>query len=333
MLYHLCKSYGHLATDSFAALQKQFPTSAYTHLARAHLYEAKEDWKTASDQYRLALEKIPDNVRLRQKSAWIAAKAAGASSANDSGTADELIDASLAYKDLTLSVPKIREEIERWQSRIRTLQEHDRSDREVYTIAEGYQVLSYLCSLAVSESDSDSYRAHQLRAQMHEESNDIEGAIAEYRAALKQTAELQNIHFAIGTLYWKDQHFDEARPELQQELRTNPHHPECLLYELGDIAAFTTGDGQTAEREFFVDALKVQPNLVEAHLALEKIYTQRGRYQMSLEHLRKALELDPSDATIHYRLATVYRRMDRTQDAEKELTIFNQKHNESSKGR
>ena len=170
------------------------------------------------------------------------------------------------------------------------------------------------------------YRAHQLRAQLLEESNDAGGAIAEYRDVLKRKPELQNIHFAIGTLYWKDQHFDEARPELQQELQTNPNHPNAL-YELGDIAAFS-GDAQSAER-YFLEALKIEPNMVEAHLALEKIYTQRGRYEMSLEHLRKALQIDSSDPTVDYRLSLVYRKLGRKEDADRELAIFNQKRDQS----
>ncbi len=326
VLYYLCKSYGHLANDSFAALQKQFPNSVYTNLAHAHLYETKEDWKAASEQYGLALEKLPDNARLRKKSEGMAAKASGASSVDDTGTSDELIDASLAYKESVLSGPKIREEMKRWQSKIRALQEMDRSDREIYMIGEGDQILSYLCSLAVFESDSDSYRAHELRAQLLEESNDDKGAIAEYRNVLKRKPELQNILFAIGTLYWKDQHFDEARPELQQELKTDPNHPNAL-YELGDIAAFN-GDAQSAEK-YFLEALKIEPNMVEAHLALEKIYTQRGRYEMSLEHLRRALQIDSSDPTIYYRLSLVYRKMGRKQDADRELALFNQKHAQS----
>jgi len=327
VLYHLCKSYGHLAKDSFAELQKQFPNSAYTNLARAHLDETKEDWKAASEQYSLALEKLPDNARLRKKSVWMAAKADGASSVDNTGASDELIDASLAYKDSAPSVPQIREEMARWQSKIHESKKLGRSDQAVYMIAEGYQILSYLCSLAVFKSDSDSYRAHQLRAQLFEESNDDEGAIAEYRDVLKRKPELQNIHFAIGTLYWRAQHFDQARPELQQELQTDPNHPQAL-YELGDIAAFG-GDAQKAEK-YFLEALKVEPNMVEAHLALEKIYTQRGSYELSLAHLKRALQIDSSDPTVDYRLSLVYRKLGRKQDADRELALFNQKHAQSS---
>ena len=252
VLYHLSKSYGHLAKESFADLQKRFSNSAYNHLAHAHAYETKENWKAASEQYQLALEKLPDNPRLRKKSEWIAAKAAGGSPVDDNGGSDELIDGSLIYKEAVLTAPKIRDEMARWQSNIRTSRESGQTDRNLYTIAEGYQVLSYLSSLAVLKADPDSYRSHELRAQLLEESNDDAGAIAEYRNVLKKKPELQNIHFAIGTLYWKDQHFDQARPELQQELQNNPNHPQAL-YELGDIFA-SGGNAQEAEKCFLASS-------------------------------------------------------------------------------
>ena len=131
---------------------------------------------------------------------------------------------------------------------------------------------------------------------------------------------MQNIHFAIGTLYWKNQKFPEARGELEAELKLNPSHPDAL-YELGDIAAFS-GDSQAAEK-YFRAALKLRPGLTEAHYGLEKICTQDGRFDEALAHLRKVLEIDPSEATAHYRLAAVYRKMGRAADAERELAIFN----------
>jgi hypothetical protein len=68
----------------------------------------------------------------------------------------------------------------RSQSRSRELHQGVKSDKNVYLIAEAYQVLSFLTSLAVLEADPDSYRAHQLRAQLLEESKNDEGAIEEY---------------------------------------------------------------------------------------------------------------------------------------------------------
>jgi Tfp pilus assembly protein PilF len=65
--------------------------------------------------------------------------------------------------------------------------------------------------------------------------------------------------------------------------------------------------------------------MVEAHLALEKIYTGRGEYEKSLEQLRKVLQIDSASATAHYRIANIFRKMGRAREADKELEIFNQK--------
>ena len=90
-------------------------------------------------------------------------------------------------------------------------------------------MLSYLSSLAVLKADPDSYRSHQLRAQLLEESNDDAGAIAEYRDVLKRKPELQNIHFAIGTLYWKDQHSTKPARSYSRNCRTIPIIPKRFM--------------------------------------------------------------------------------------------------------
>ena len=319
VLYHLSKSYGHLAENALARLHASFPGSLYPILVRAHLSEEKEDWQDTARQYNLALQKMPENARLRQKAEWSAAKAAGKTAKPPDAAPDELIDGSLAYKEAPPAGLKLQDEIARRQAQVRAFAAAANNDRQLYLEGEGYHVLAYLTSLAVIGLNEDSYRAHQLRAQMFEAANNDDGAIAEYREALKRKADLPNVHFAIGSLYWKDHRLDDARPELERELKTNPHHPQAL-YELGDIAAFT-GHPEEAEK-YFLRALNLEPGMAEAHYAIEKIYTDTGRYDQSVEHLRAALKINPSEPTAHYRLALVYRKMGRPQDAERELGLF-----------
>ena len=318
VLYHLSKSYGHLAESAFARLQARFPGSVYLMLVRAHLSEEKEDWAGAARQYGLALQQMPDSARLRQKVAWSTERAAGKAVKLPESAPDELIDGSLAYREGPPAGLNLKDEIARWQSQVRSFAT-SAGDRELYREGEGYHVLAYLTSLAVIGLDEDSYRAHQLRAQMFEAANNDDGAIAEYREALKRKADLPNVHFAIGSLYWKDHRLDDARPELEEELKTNPHHPQAL-YELGDISAFT-GHAEEAEK-YFLRALTLEPGMAEAHYAIEKIYTDTGRYDKSVEHLRAALKLNPAEPTAHYRLALIYRKMGRPREAERELALF-----------
>jgi len=194
--YHLSKSYAHLADQSFAQLEAQFGDTVYPVLVRAHLAEAKEDWKDAADQYALALRKLPGNARLLERKDLSSAKATGQSTKPGKVPDDEIIDGSLRYKDNPLAGPALKQEIGRVRSDLRSRVNGNSgkpSDRQLYLEGENYQALAYLTSLEVLESDPDSYRAHELKAQLLEESNNDDGAIAEYREALKRKSDLQNI--------------------------------------------------------------------------------------------------------------------------------------------
>jgi len=80
----------------------------------------------------------------------------------------------------------------------------------------------------------------------------------------------------------------------------------------------------TALVKYFIAALKLEPANIETYFALEKLYTEDNRYEKSLEHLQAALRIDPFDSRTHYRLGVVYRKVGRTQDANRELALFNQ---------
>ena len=68
--------------------------------------------------------------------------------------------------------------------------------------------------------------------------------------------------------------------------------------------------------------MKLEPSMIEAHLALEKLYTNQEQMTKALYHLSKAVEIDPEDATPHYRLSVLYRKLGRTGEAEKEMQLF-----------
>jgi len=320
VLYHLSKCYAHLADESLIRLKSQYADSVWTNLARAHAFETQENWTAAGEQYSLASQQMPDSVSLQQKVRSAASKASGGSSAVSSAT-DPLIEGFLYYTDVPLSGSRLDDAIAQWQTTVRGLEKETSNGKQTYLLAEGYQLLSYLLTLRVVGADPNSYRVHQLQAQSFEASDKDEAAIAEYRKALEKKPDLQNIHFAIGSLYWKAQSFNAAWKELEEELKLNPNHPQAL-YELGDIAAFA-GDAADAEKDFLA-ALKLDASLVEAHLALEKLYTQSGRLALSVEHLKKVLAIVPTEARVHYRLAIVYRKQGQIAAADRELALFNQ---------
>ena len=321
VLYHLSKSYSHLANKYFALLAEKFAESFLVHLARAHAFEIEKDWKKARIEYDEALKQNPGSDRLRQKLAWVARKEAESSvGPEDTDSMDEVIDGQLRFFYNPPTGDNLAKEFRRLQSRLRELaKQDDQSGKKLYLLGEGYQVVSYLASLSLFESGPNSHRAHQLKGEHYEANGENDEAIREYRRALELKPDLRELHFWIGNLYWKRDRLEEALPELQEEIALNPNHPEAL-YEIGDIL-FAQGNLEAAEK-YFLKSLRAKATAVETRLALEKIYTNWGQYDKALAQLRDAAEIAPEDSTPHYRMWVIYRRLGKTEEASAAVNTF-----------
>jgi tetratricopeptide (TPR) repeat protein len=326
VLYYLSKSYGQAAKHQLKLLQQAFPDSFYMHLARGHAYEAQSKWENAISEYNLAQSQQPGNARLKQRLAWLSQNNSGHPLPRASDPQDELIDGSLRFLYAPPEASEVQSELGRYES----LVERDTgrvSAESIYSLAENYQVLSYLTSLRVFEVDPESYRAHQLKAQYYVELGKDDEALKEYQAAASLKPDLPDLHFEIGTLYWKSNRLQEALPEFKQELSIQPNHPQAL-YEAADILSV---EGKLREAEqYLLKALSVEPAMAEARLALEKIYTSKGRYSESLAELKRVSELTPEDPTPHYRMATILRKIGKQDEAQREMAIFTRLQSEST---
>ena len=317
VLYQLSKAYGQLARQSYNAVHTRFRDSLYDHLAQGHAHEAAHEWDAALESYQKALKLAPGNVPLRHRIERVTAKISSTAYTAPAGN-DELVDGSLAVLEAAPSGEKLQAMYQQLL-RANTAFVARPSAESTYRAAEGFQSLAYLTSVRVLEETPESHRAHQLKGESLEAAGSNDEAIAEYHKAIEANPELPGLHFTIANIYWKTNRLAEAAPELRKELQIDPRNAQAL-YELGDVLA-DAGQNDDAER-CFTQALQLHPNLPEAHLGLDKIYSARSDYQKSLLHLRAAAKLDPLNGTPHYRMAALYRKMGMQQDAKAELEIF-----------
>jgi tetratricopeptide (TPR) repeat protein len=323
ILYHLSKAYAKLAAKSYAALHQAFRDSLFDDLALAHAHEAAREWEPARDSYRRALAKQPGNVALTRKVQLLSS-----SDPAPQATGDDMVDGALGLLYLAPAGEKLNQEFQRLLSRRQSsAMKPSLSPEAAYSQAETYQALAYLAALRVVDAAPDSYRAHQLKGQSLEDAGNNDEAIAEYRAALEKQPELPTLHFAIGNIYWKTNRLADALPELEKEVQVDPNNPQAL-YELGDVLA-DSGNQKKAE-QCFLNALRLDSSMVEPHLALEKLYTAQEQYAKSLHELQAAASLDAANSSVHYRMAAIYRKLGKPDDAERELALFRQKKSEES---
>ena len=317
--YYLSRCYSGLAASFHARLQEEFPGSFYAHLARAHFYLAQANWEKGQEAYEAALKQRPDNVQLRARWQWLAERE-GADPAWFASDRDfELIDGVTRFLQSLPEPCKIDEELHFYRERTRAFREDaPHSDKELYLLAEGYQILAVLTSHKL-ESGPHPFQAHLLRAQLNEELGDVEGAVREYHKALELKPNLGTIHLSIGNLYWEIQRYDEALAALQKGIERESATP-LTFYQMGDILLLR-GELEKAQAHLS-QALALDPEMVEAHLAMERISSLKGDYEESLKHLKAAVRLRPNDPQVHYRLSEVYRNLGRATDAERELDLF-----------
>jgi predicted Zn-dependent protease len=59
-------------------------------------------------------------------------------------------------------------------------------------------------------------------------------------------------------------------------------------------------------------------------LELAKVLLEMNKPDEALPLLEASVRLEPTNATAHYRLATLYKRMGRTEDAKREVALYQQ---------
>jgi tetratricopeptide (TPR) repeat protein len=209
---------------------------------------------------------------------------------------------------------------------LRVLQDASPKDPEVLYAA--YRMHSDLAAQALAtmvQSAPQSARVQQVLAQALVSQDDVAGAIAQYRRVLDLDPQLLGIHFEIGRLLLVISQQEPARlqaqKEFEAELALNPTDANSE-YELGGIYWLRSDIEQAAGH--YTRALGFRPDFVDAHVALGRVRMAQGDLERALSHLLEAVRLDPQSDTARYRLAQAYRKLGRTQEADRESAAFQQ---------
>lgn len=207
---------------------------------------------------------------------------------------------------------------------VRILQQSSPNDPDILYIAyRTYLDLAAQAVAALVHGAPDSARMHQMMAQTWLTQDDFPRAIAQYRKVLEIDPHLPGIHYELGRVILANSQQEPARQEAQAafeaELSANPRDANCE-YELGEIYSFRS-NLQLASQHYS-RALELRPDLVDAHIGLAKVLTAMGQSGEAVPHLLEAIRLDPENDVAHYRLAQAYRKLGRSQDANREQAAF-----------
>jgi predicted Zn-dependent protease len=168
----------------------------------------------------------------------------------------------------------------------------------------------------------ESYRVHQLAAEVNEAQGNLAQAIRQYKAALGENPKLPQMHYRIGQLLLRTGGADadeKAMEEFQAELATNPQSASAAL-AMGEIKRH---QGQLAEATAsYKQALTLEPGLPEARVGLAQTLLAQHHVDASEEELRTLIVEHPESAQAHYAMMLAYRAQGKLPEATTEMATF-----------
>ena len=169
----------------------------------------------------------------------------------------------------------------------------------------------------------NSWRVHQVLAQANAEADRHDEAIAEYREAIELAPRQPGLHEELGTEYWKAGKLEPAESELQRELEIDPNNV-LARYKLGTLEV-ERGEGAKS-KELIEAAVRQDPSLKNSAYYLGRAEMEVGNNAAAAEAFNREVSSAESDPDIvqqaWYQLGIVYRRLHRTEDAQKAFAMF-----------
>lgn len=285
-----------LSHEAFEALTKQAPASSFRYGLAAVAESESGNTKKAVELYRRALAAEP-------MAPWINAELARLENPSDSDSGKQCNDTSLACEFSRGEWIRLTEET----AKLRT-------SEGLYWTCRAYAQLAKQ-SMATLAALPPSAEQHEMLARAHAQAGQRTEAIAELREAARLSPTDSLIQSDLARALWFDRKYEEAIPILEALLGSNPGQPRWE-FELGD-ALLSLGKPEEAAGHLY-KAVSRAPNLLPAQAKLGEALLQMGEVRKAVPHLELAQVID-QDGSIHFQLATAYRRLGRMELARRAM--------------
>jgi tetratricopeptide (TPR) repeat protein len=141
------------------------------------------------------------------------------------------------------------------------------------------------------------------------------GRFPEAERALREATELAPeepaFRLQLGWVYYSSLEGEKARTEFERVIAASPS-PTAFLY----LGLTEVGLGRTEPAvDAFREAIRRDPGLLDAHVALGKVLARAGRDEEAKPVLVRAIEIDPASAESRFQLGLIALRHDDLDDA------------------
>ena len=110
-------------------------------------------------------------------------------------------------------------------------------------------------------------------------------------------------HLNLGTKFARIKKFDAALTAFHQAVKIDP---QLVNAHVGSSQLLAKAGRVDAAIQHLQRAVEIEPDRLAAHQDLARLLRRRGRLRESVQHSRRVIELDPASSQAHFNLASVY---------------------------
>lgn len=236
--------------------------------------------------------------------------------------APEITDKGLRYKAAMASAQcgmSVDQEDTVVNSLLLLNREFPNDSRVLYITTRYYSELASRAAQRLLDRNPDSAEAQEIVAEAYQAKGEYENATAKYRKILEQYPNQPGVHYQLARIILAKPptpgSTEEARKELEEELKNNPGSP-AAEFMLGDLAWREQRSEEAIEH--FSRATKLDVTLAQPYLGLGIALNGAGRFTEAIESLKKYVQLSPEDPAGYYQLAIAYARTGNRLEAERQ---------------
>ena len=164
----------------------------------------------------------------------------------------------------------------------------------------------------------DSAEKHMLLGTAKFSAHDYPGALADFRKAAEMNPELPEVNSFYGQALFANGHTEESREIFQKELAHNPNDFQSNIH----IGLLLKQDQKYDEAmKFLKRALSVRPGDVAVRYQIALVKMAQGKDEIAADELEQIVSESPKFLEAHVSLSTVYYRLKRKEDGNRERQI------------
>jgi tetratricopeptide (TPR) repeat protein len=185
-----------------------------------------------------------------------------------------------------------------------------------------YSDLAGRSMLTLALVNPDSAEMHQVMARELTREGYNAAAIDNYRAAIKLNPKLTGLHTELGDLLFHSDDptlLPQAVSEFKAALAVNSKDERAEF----ELAAAEAQQGETkAAYADYSHALQLNPDDGDACTALGNILVTMNESEKAQQMYERAVQIDPTNDVAHYRLANLYRKAGRIDEAKEQVDLY-----------